>query len=509
MLFNSVLYLLFFGLLYVLYWMVPASRRMAILIMGSVLFYAVWGLADEGWVGIRWTLHFIAAIAFSHMMNRAIYRARSPQTKKHLLTFTIVVLLANLAIFKYAAFFLGFLVDIGVPAEALPDAKGIFLPLAISFYTFQIIAYTVDLYRGTIEEQPSAGRYFLFILFFPQLIAGPIMRSTDFLNQTPYLNSRRLYDGGWLIIGGLIKKVLLADPMGNYVAPVFGNPAAYTSWSILLAGMSFSLQVYCDFSGYTDIARGSALLLGYEIPENFRAPFFSLSARELWQRWHITLTTWLRDYIYIPLGGNRVSVVRNYFNQFLTFALGGLWHGADYTYICWGGMWGILLALERFIEQVLGIPTVPKKNVPLKVLKGLFMFVLFAIGALMFRSQAVVIEDTLISSTQIMGQMLGGLFTNWPDRLSQIYSATGGDAATLSAVFGPQVFALSEIPQPDTIAAMFAVLIFFHVIQYRPGIFEGLRRFDPILLPLAGAVTGGFLLPALSQSGHQFIYFVF
>ncbi len=509
MLFNSVLYLLFFGLLYLLYWTIPASRRVTLLIMGSMLFYAVWGLTGEGWVGIRWTLHFLAAIGFSHFMNVAIYDATEQRTKKRLLTFTIVVLLINLAVFKYAVFFLDFLIDLGVPAEALPDAKGLFLPLAISFYTFQIIAFTVDVYRGTIKDRPTASSYFLFILFFPQLIAGPIMRSTDFLDQKPFLNSRRMYDGGWLIVGGLIKKVLLADPMGNYVAPVFGNPTAYTSWSILLAGMSFSLQVYCDFSGYTDMARGSALLLGYSIPENFKAPFFSLSARELWQRWHITLTTWLRDYIYIPLGGNRVSVVRNYFNQFLTFALGGLWHGADYTYIFWGGMWGILLAVERFVEQVLGIKTVPEKNVPMKLLKGLFMFVLFAIGALMFRSQPVMMGETLISSTRIMGQMLGGLFVNWPDRLMDVYASTGADASALSAVFGSQVFALSEIPQPDTIAGMFVALIFFHFVQYKPGFFERWRRFDPYLLPLAGAITGGFLLPALSQSGHQFIYFVF
>ena len=479
------------------------------MIMGSLLFYAVWGLTGEGWVGIRWTLHFVAAVAFSHFMNLAIFDAATKEKKKRLLTITVVVLLINLAIFKYASFVIEVLIDMGVPATSLPNTKGIFLPLAISFYTFQIIAFTVDVYRGTISNRPAAKSYFLFILFFPQLIAGPIMRSTDFLDQEPFLTSRRVYDGGWLIIGGLIKKVLLADPMGGYIAPVFANPTAYTSWSILLAGMSFSLQVYCDFSGYTDMARGSALLLGYTIPENFKAPFFSLSARELWQRWHITLTTWLRDYIYIPLGGNRVSVARNYFNQFVTFALGGFWHGADYTYIAWGSMWGLLLAVERFVEQVLGIKTVPEKNIVMKILKGFFMFILFAIGALMFRSQPVLMSDVVISSTRIMGQMLGGLFVNWPDSIANAYAASGGDVSMITAVFGSQVLAMSEIPQIDTISFMFLVLIFFHIVQYKPGIFESWRKFDPVLLPVAGAITGGFLLPALSQSGHQFIYFVF
>lgn len=474
-----------------------------------MLFYAAWGLTGEGWVGLRWTAHFLAAIGFSHFMNQKIFDSTNLKRKKRILSFTVVVLLLNLAVFKYAEFFLNFLVDFGVPAEALPNAKGIFLPLAISFYTFQIIAFSVDVYRGTITNRPTAKSYFLFILFFPQLIAGPIMRSTDFLDQKPFLNSRRVYDGGWFIIGGLIKKVLLADPMGSLISPVFANPTAYSAASILLAGMSFSLQVYCDFSGYTDMARGSALLLGYKIPENFLAPFFSLSARELWQRWHITLTTWLRDYIYIPLGGNRVSVARNYFNQFATFALGGLWHGADYTYIAWGSMWGLLLAVERFVEQVLHIKTVPEKNIIMKILKGFFMFILFAIGALMFRSQPVKIGETIISSTQIMGQMLGGLFVNWPNRLASVYSSAGGDSTLTQSIFGSDLFSFSNMTQLDTIGFMFVLLIFFHIVQYRPGIFEKYRKYDPYLIVATGGVIGGFIIPALVQSGHQFIYFVF
>ncbi|MCB1168727.1 MAG: MBOAT family protein, partial [Leptospiraceae bacterium] len=260
---------------------------------------------------------------------------------------------------------------------------------------------------------------------------------------------------------------------------------------------------------YTDIARGSALLLGYDIPENFKAPFFSASARELWQRWHITLATWLRDYIYFPLGGSKVSAGRTYVNQIITFTLGGFWHGADYTYIAWGAMWGVLLALERFIEQVLGWKTTPEKNVPLKIMKIAFMFVLFSIGALMFRAQPVQYKTIQVSSTEIMGEMLSGVFTHGSHHLASEYQEAGGDVATMESVFGSEVFRSQEIGQLETIGFMFLALLLFHWIQYTPAHFQRFRKYEFWLILILGALLGGWMLPALSQSGHQFIYFVF
>lgn len=507
MLFSTVLYLIFFAIVYAIYWLVPASRRISALMVFSLIFYSIWGLQGEGLAGLRWTFHFLAAITFTYFMVSRMFA--DAKRKRLYLTITIIILVANLAIFKYAAFLVSMVSLTGVPAWLLPEVKGIFLPLAISFYTFQMTAFAVDAYRGTIASRPSAFDFYRFVLFFPQLIAGPILRSTDLLPQRPYLNAERMYAAGWRIVGGIVKKVLIADPMSDYIYPVYANPQGYTAWAILLAGMAFSIQVYFDFSGYTDLARGSALLLGFEIPENFRAPFFSLSARELWQRWHITLATWLRDYIYIPLGGSRASRWRTAVNQFVTFSLGGLWHGADYTYIAWGGMWGVLLAIERFFEQTLGIKTVPEKNIPLKIVKAIFMFVLFSIGAIMFRSQVSRVGGLTISSGKIMLQMLTGLFTNLPGQLEGIYTSSGGDLRIAQAVFGRGVMDLSEMPMLESFALAAIFMILFHIPQYRPDLLSRFKRWDPYLLLVVGAIVGGFLLPAFSQSGHQFIYTVF
>ncbi|MCB1164529.1 MAG: MBOAT family protein [Leptospiraceae bacterium] len=507
MLFNSFLFLLFFAVVYVVYWLLPSRFRASVLIIASVVFYATWGLNREGWWGIRWTAHFIGLVLFNYLMVEWMLRHHS--RRKLILTLTVVLNLINLAVFKYFGFFVQMAGDMGMDLPPFVENLDLFLPLAISFYTFQLTAYVVDVYRGVIDEEISFSRFFLFILFFPQLIAGPIMRSTDFLPQTHFVNKERIYRGCWLFIGGLIKKVLLADPMGSILAPVYAAPELYTGWSIMLAGMCFSLQVYCDFSGYTDMARGSALLLGYDIPENFTAPFFSASARELWQRWHITLATWLRDYIYFPLGGSKVSAGRTYINQIITFTLGGFWHGADYTYICWGAMWGVLLALERFLEQVIGIKTTPEKNGPLRIIKIFFMFVLFSMGALMFRAQPVQYKDLKVSSTEIMGEMLSGVFTHGAHHLESYFETNGGDTGEMEAVFGPDVFRSAEIGQLDTIALMFLALFFFHWLQYRPQHFQRFRKYDFWLILGLGTLLGGWMLPALSQSGHQFIYFVF
>ena len=507
MLFNSFLFLLFFAAVYVIYWVLPSRYRPGVLIVGSIIFYATWGLNREGWWGIRWTVHFIGLVILNYFMVEWMLRHHA--RRKMIMALTVIINLTNLAVFKYFGFFVRMTADMGLDLPPFVENMDLFLPLAISFYTFQLTAYVVDVYRGVITEEIKFSRFFLFILFFPQLIAGPIMRSTDFLPQSAFIDKERIYRGCWLFISGLIKKVLVADPMSSIVSPVFAAPELYTGWSIMLAGMSFSVQIYCDFSGYTDIARGSALLLGYDIPENFKAPFFSASARELWQRWHITLATWLRDYLYFPLGGSKVSAARTYVNQIITFALGGLWHGADYTYVIWGTMWGVLLAVERLIEQVLGLKTTPDKNGPVKVLKMLLMFSLFSFSALMFRAHPVQYKGLEISSTEIMGQMISGLVTHGSHHLTDYYDEAGGDPETMESVFGSEVFRSQEMSRLETLAVMFLIAFFFHWVQYKPQHFQRFRRYDFWLLLILGTLLGGWMLPALSQSGHQFIYFVF
>ncbi|MBI3394306.1 MAG: MBOAT family protein, partial [Spirochaetia bacterium] len=494
---------------YLIYWILSGKPRQHFLLLASLVFYAAWGLDREGWTGLRWTLHFVAVILANYGLVTGMHRR--PHLKGRLLTALIVLDVANLAVFKYFGFFRDALSAVGVPLPDAVLATNLFLPLAISFYTFQLVAYAADVYRGVITEEAGPFRFLLFILFFPHQIAGPIMRSTDFIPQLdhPFLSRRRMFDGSWLILSGLFKKVLLADPMSYVLAPVFREPQTYNGWSIAIAGMCFSLQVYCDFSGYTDIARGCALYLGYDIPENFRAPFFSKSARELWQRWHITLATWLRDYIYFPLGGNRKGELRTYINLFITFTLGGFWHGADFTYIAWGAMWGGLLAVERFVEDRLGIKTTPEKNRPMIVLKIFFMFCMFSVGALFFRTQKVVYEDRVYSSGHMLVEVFGGMVKNAPADARVQFIKAGGSPALPESVFGPDVFTLNDVGQYGTIVYMFALLVLFHFFQYRPGMFERWRKYDAYLLLGAGAVMGGILLPWIAIASHQFIYFVF
>lgn len=271
----------------------------------------------------------------------------------------------NLGFFKYFYFFSRVLADLtGYPFfQEIQGVIHIVLPLAISFYSFQMIAAAVDAARNPNIETISLKGYFLFVLFFPVLIAGPIMRTGDFFPNLDNLkpDQNKIYNGCYLIMGGLLKKVLIADPAAGIISPIFSNPEVYDSTSLIFAGIGYSIQVFCDFSGLTDMARGVGALLGFYLPENFKAPFFSLSGRELWQRWHITLSFWLRDYIYFSLGGSRIAQWRTHLNLILTMTIGGFWHGADYTFIAWGFYWGILLAGERYLETSLGWKLVPEK----------------------------------------------------------------------------------------------------------------------------------------------------
>lgn len=509
MLFNSLIFVFFFAVVYLIYWQLSGRPRQHFLLAASIIFYATWGLDREGWAGMRWVLHFLGIAVLNYFLVTGMHRM--PRIKGRLLAALILVDIFNLALFKYYGFFRDSLVSLGMPLPASMLELNIFLPLAVSFYTFQLVAYAVDVYRGTITEEAGPFRFLLFIFFFPHQIAGPIMRSTDFIPQVnhPFLSRRRLYDGTWLLLSGLFKKVIMADPMGQVIAPVYRDPQAFNAWSVMLAGMGFSLQVYCDFSGYTDMARGCALYLGYDIPENFKAPFFSKSARELWQRWHITLATWLRDYIYIPLGGSRTSDWRIYLNLTITFTIGGFWHGADYTYICWGVMWGFLLSVERFFEVKMGWKLTPEKNKVLIVLKVLLMFYLFSVGALLFRAQKVVHEDRVYSSGHMMVEMVKGSFLNRDDDARNDYVRAGGDADAVEAAFGSDIFTMKTIGSIELIAFLFALLFLIHWFQYKQASFERIRKYDPILLAVAGAVLGGILLPSVAVASHQFIYFVF
>lgn len=257
--------------------------------------------------------------------------------------------LAVLALFKYFDFFVDSFCNL-FQIEASP-ALGLILPVGISFYTFQALSYTIDVYNGRIEKEKSLIHFALYIGFFPQLVAGPIVKASEFLPQLMerrFVTGKRLAEGIQIFVFGMFKKVVLADNLSVYVDEVFRTPSVFGSGTVLLAVVSYAIQIYMDFSGYSDMAIGCAKCLGYDLNKNFNLPYLSQNVSEFWKRWHISLSTWLQQYLYIPLGGNRKGEVRTYVNLMLTMLLGGLWHGADWTFVLWGGLHGAALCVHKF-----------------------------------------------------------------------------------------------------------------------------------------------------------------
>lgn len=329
------------------------------------------------------------------------------------------------------------------------------------------------------------------------------MRTGDFFPNLKNLEPDRdkIYNGSYLMISGLIKKVLIADPTSGLISPIFSNPEVYDSTSLILAGIGYSIQVFCDFSGLTDMARGVGALLGFYLPENFKAPFFSLSGRELWQRWHITLSFWLRDYIYFSLGGSRASQWRTHLNLILTMTIGGFWHGADYTFIAWGFYWGVLLVGERYLENTLGWKLTPEKNTILKVLKATIVFLLFSFSAVLFRAD----------NAKTMVQHVLGIFKNSPSSIeSELSSSSGtawiGEAGRL--IDGNSFFLLNQMENLEKFFYLFLALVLFNWVQYVPGFWKRFRKYDPWLLTFVGVVTL-FLLALFSEDSGAFIYYKF
>lgn len=272
----------------------------------------------------------------------------------------LVLLIANGAIIQYYGNFSFVFDQLNFPPHVDLHFQKILLPIGISFFTFQAISYAVDLYRREIQPAKNVLDFSFFICFFPQIVAGPIVRAKDFIPQMYeklHLTKQQASGAVFMILIGLIKKAIISDYIsGNFVDRVFDAPMSYTAFENLMATYGYALQIYCDFSGYSDMAIGLALLMGFTLPLNFDTPYKSQSVTEFWRRWHISLSSWLRDYLYIPLGGNRSGKVRTYVNLFLTMLIGGLWHGASWKFVVWGGLHGFMLGVERFVKQYIKIP---------------------------------------------------------------------------------------------------------------------------------------------------------
>jgi alginate O-acetyltransferase complex protein AlgI len=340
-LFNSVEFAIFFAMVVAALAAAPERHRMRVLLVASLVFYLLW---VPRYLGL-----LLAILGVNHVIVRRM--VRSPHPARYL-TASIVLTLSVLAIFKYGGFFADLTSPIlrrvfGMELRA-PD---LVLPLGISFYTFELISLSVDIHRRRLPC-PTLGRYALFATFFPHLIAGPIIRGEELLPQFDLGGERtraRTRRGVWLIAAGLAKKAILSDfLLRPFVDEVFGTPGAANGPVHLVAAYTFAFQIYFDFSGYSDMARGISCLLGFELPMNFEEPYLSRNPSEFWRRWHMTLSRWLKDYLYIPLGGSRKGPVRTHVSLILTMLLGGLWHGAGTNFVIWGGLHGLLLSLHRF-----------------------------------------------------------------------------------------------------------------------------------------------------------------
>jgi alginate O-acetyltransferase complex protein AlgI len=348
MLFNSIQFLAFFIVFLPVYFFVPSDRRWLPILVASYLFYMAWN------VSLSALLMGLTVTAFGSAI--AIERSAAPRIRQAILTAGICAELVPLLIFKYTNFVIRTTNDLGVflgSTSSLPYVS-LILPVGISFHTFQMIGYLIDVHTGRVSAERHFGRFAGFVVFFPQLVAGPIERSYHMLPQfwrPTRLEYVRVRDGllqaGW----GLSKKVCVADLVAPFVAGVYANPRNYNGSYLLIATVLFSIQIYCDFSGYTDMALGIAKILGYDLMANFRQPYFSTSLAEFWRRWHISLSTWFRDYVYIPLGGNRVSGFRWVFNIMIVFILSGVWHGPAWTFVIWGALHGLWLVIETTLRQ--------------------------------------------------------------------------------------------------------------------------------------------------------------
>ncbi|GEP94599.1 MBOAT family O-acyltransferase [Chitinophaga cymbidii] len=345
-LFNSAFFLYFFAAFLLCYQLVRKHERGRVWVFTVFSLYFFYKACNE-YVG----LVILSAIVDFYLSNR-IHREQREGVRKGLLWFSVLINIGMLVYFKYTNFFIGILNDLGA-GRITP--MHILLPIGISFYTFENLSYTIDVYRREIKPVDKFMDYLFFLSFFPKLMMGPIVRAADFIPQIrqPYvLNREDVGKGMFLILGGLFKKVVISDFVyQNFVQYIFDDPSRHTGIECLLGVYAYALVIYCDFSGYSDMAIGIARWMGFTIPPNFDKPYKSSSITEFWRRWHISLSSWLRDYVYIPLGGNRKGKLRQYINLLLTMLIGGFWHGASWNFILWGGIHGGALAVDKVWRQ--------------------------------------------------------------------------------------------------------------------------------------------------------------
>jgi alginate O-acetyltransferase complex protein AlgI len=479
MLFNSFEFLLFFPIVTIIYFLLPHKFRWIHLLVSSCVFY------------MAFIPVYILILVFTIVIDyfAGIWIGRSiGKKRKWFLVLSIIANVGILAVFKYYDFFIENInkilhsVDIHTNNE-LPYLN-IILPIGLSFHTFQAMSYTIEVYRGNQKPEKHFGIYALYVMFFPQLVAGPIERPQHLLPQLRekhQFDIDRVYAGLRLMLWGLFKKVVIADRLAMYVNEVYGNVHGYGSGNLLVAAIFFAIQIYCDFSGYSDIALGSARVMGFTLMTNFNRPYFSKNIREFWQRWHISLSSWFRDYVYKSLGGNRISSFRTYINILIVFLISGLWHGANYTFIIWGAIHGALVIAFMLYRKHIKISFLKKQifNLP----SVLFTFFLVSMAFIFFRANSV--NDAVYA-------------------VSKIFSFDFSDFTIMLKDVGSRI----EFGKTSLVIALFAVLLLFINDWYQTIDQSALDK-----KPLSDIFYNAFILFLVVSIGvfknTNFIYFQF
>ncbi len=453
MLFNTLQFAVFLSLILAVYHLLSHRKQNAMLLVASYFFYACWD-----W---RFLSLIFISTAVDFYVGAWLHRCTDARRRKGIVVWSVVFNLGFLGFFKYFNFFASSLQSLlhTVGIEAHITTLNIVLPVGISFYTFQSMSYALDIYRKEVEPTPSFLDFALSVAFFPHMVAGPIQRARSLIDQVEQprrVTRDNIAEGCHLILWGLFKKMVVADNLGLTVDKIFQS-STYTPAEAFLGALCFALQIYGDFSGYTDIARGAAKLMGFELMLNFNLPYFATNPQDFWRRWHISLSTWLRDYLYFSLGGNRHGEARTYLNLMLTMVLGGLWHGASWTFVIWGFYHGALLCLHRLATRLFPTPFWKWPSIAI-----MFIFTLY--GWLIFRAaNTEQLWDMTVAFLQARpdADLLRGvaklLFYCWPLLLVQLFQYRTGDLMIVRK-------------SPVVVQALFYLVCFYYILIF--GVFD-------------------------------------
>lgn len=487
MLFNSLQFLLFFIVVTAAYFVLPHKYRWFLLLSASCLFYMAFVPVYILILGFTIVIDYFAGILLENSEGKR---------RKWYLIASLIANVGVLAVFKYYNFINDNITSLlgGFQMTNPIPYLSILLPIGLSFHTFQAMSYTIEVYRGKQKAERNFGIYALYVMFYPQLVAGPIERPQNLIHQfyeKHKFDYQRVTDGLKLMAWGLFKKVVIADRLAAVVDTVYNSPQEHTGLSMIIATVFFSFQIFCDFSGYSDMAIGAAKVMGFKLMKNFDRPYHSKSIHEFWQRWHISLSTWFKDYLYISLGGNRVSIPRWYFNLFFVFLVSGLWHGANWTFILWGAIHGFYLVVAILTEKIrkrintfVGLTKVPKLHAGLQII---ITFILATFAWIFFRANTVgdafyIIKHSFVGLGKQVQTLLGGTLN----------LDLGATKAQL--LIGVAAIVLMEI---------------IHVLQYRVNLFDWIRQ-RPMVVRWGIYYAVFFLILFFGvYENRQFIYFQF